>query len=458
MKLTTILTHGVVLAQACLLPHERLVARNRAPSIQRDNTPPQFPVGTGDRFEGGKTVPVGLGFDDRDLESVLNSDEIKSGLKGLADAYHDVDFFTLPHKTYEKRSVYGIAVGEPRVYLNAGIHARERGGPDNVLYFVADLLRARKACAGLTYGNKTYTSNEVKKALSAGVVIVPLSNPDGVAYDVATNGCWRKNRNPASADPDVPSSVGVDLNRNFDFVWDFRTAFNNDLFDETNQTANMKILPASDYPEDESFHGTSPNSEPETKNIAWVLEEFEDLSWFLDLHSYSPAMYYAWGDDDPQTTDPSQNFKNPAYDGLRGYTDLGFEGSDPANSTYAEYMEAEDLDSQKHIANLMADTMTGIGPAELEWWAITTSTYFPTSGGTTDYAAGMYYGKKCGANRIQALGMEFGIESEEPCVFYPSNSLYHQSMRQVGVGFMELLLWAAGEAGDKKTYDGEECG
>lgn len=96
---------------------------------------------------------------------------------------------------------------------STGIHARERGGPDGLLFFIGDLLYANKNNVGLTFGAKAYTAAQVKRALATGIVFVPLSNPDGVAYDQTSNSCWRKNRRPGT-------SIGVDLNRNFDFAWD----------------------------------------------------------------------------------------------------------------------------------------------------------------------------------------------------------------------------------------------
>lgn len=40
---------------------------------------------------------------------------------------------------------------------------------------------------GLTFGSQTYTNAQVKTALSAGIVFLPLINPDGVAYDQSSN-------------------------------------------------------------------------------------------------------------------------------------------------------------------------------------------------------------------------------------------------------------------------------
>ena len=50
------------------------------------------------------------------------------------------------------------------------MHARERGGPDNLIYFIADLLFAQKHATGLTYGAKSYSNADVIKALNTGIV------------------------------------------------------------------------------------------------------------------------------------------------------------------------------------------------------------------------------------------------------------------------------------------------
>lgn len=267
---------------ACLLEREREADLEYVRTGKRDETthfyaaPRQLssaiPIGTGDRFAGGCAVPVGLGVDDRDLESVLNVKEVQTALKGLKKGYPDqVKLFQPPFETYEGRKFYGAAVGDnPRLFIMSGIHARERGGPDNVIYFLADLLAAKKAGTGVTYGAKSYTAEEVETALSAGIVVIPLTNPDGVNYDQTTDSCWRKNRNPTSA-VGAPNGrdVGVDLNRNYDFAWDFTKTFHPDT------------SPASTDPRSEVFYGTSAESEPETEAVVWTLDLYKNITWFM---------------------------------------------------------------------------------------------------------------------------------------------------------------------------------
>lgn len=249
MKLTSLFGGLATLAlasvsTACLLPEELEGLPRKVSKRQSSNG---LAIGTGDRFSAGSVAPRGLGTQSSTtaFTSILSVAELKSGFDALVKTY-GIGSFTTPYKTYQGATIYGGKVGGTgtcndayRVYLNAGIHARERGGPDGLLYFISDLLYANKNNVGLTYGSKTYTAAQVKTALAAGIVFVPLSNPDGVAYDQSTNSCWRKNRNPKSGSP------GVDLNRNFDFVWDFTKKF----------ASSVAAGVASTSPSSETYHG-----------------------------------------------------------------------------------------------------------------------------------------------------------------------------------------------------------
>lgn len=243
----SILVAAPLLSVACLLPEER--EGLQLPRLRRRQSS-GLAIGTGDRYAAGTIAPRGLGTQTTTLTSLLNVNEITSGLKGLAAVY-GVATFTTPYTTYEGASIVGGKVGGSgtcndayRVYLNAAIHARERGASDGLLYFIGDLLYANKNNVGLKYGSKSYTNAQVKTALSTGVVFVPLSNPDGVAYDQSSNSCWRKNRNPKSSTGSA-ASIGVDLNRNFDFLWDFTKLFSSSVSDSV----------ASTSPSSQTYHG-----------------------------------------------------------------------------------------------------------------------------------------------------------------------------------------------------------
>lgn len=350
-------------------------------------------------------------------------------MKGLASTFgSDVKLIRPPFKTHQGVQMVGAAIGKnPKLLIISGVHARERGGPDNVLYFISDLLHAKKAKKGLKYGKTTYTASQVRKALEGGIVILPLVNPDGVAYDQKTNSCWRKNRNPKSATG--KDDVGIDINRNYDFLWDYEKAFSKD--------ADLWAV-GSDDPASEVFHGLEPASEPETKSVVWAMNAYKGLTWFVDLHSFGGSILYAWGDDNPQSKKSGQSFANAKYNGRRGVTG----DKEPVKTAYKEYIRADDLRGQISLAKKMKASMEKAGKTLYE--VMESVGLYPTSGGSTDYALGRYYGKKCGTSKLQGFTIEFGEESGSPaCPFYPTKDQYHDWMRQVGSGLMEVALKAA---------------
>ncbi|KAI9167966.1 zinc carboxypeptidase [Paramyrothecium foliicola] len=436
------------LVDACLLPNEGgrslpKVRRNPQSGGSSDPEHIDLGIGTGDRFSNGRVAPRGLGLGARNntVDTILNVGEVHTALKGLANAFDDVEIFTAPHPTFENRSVHGVVIGEPRVFIQSGIHARERGGPDNVIYFVADLLHARAAGSGLRYGSRSYSNDDVVRALSAGLVVVPLINPDGVAYDQRTDTCWRKNRNTTSAYDGDLMTIGVDLNRNYDFLWDYTKAFSLE--------ADLSAA-SSDDPWSEVFHGLSPFSEAETRNSAWVMRKHPQLSWYLDLHSYTGTVLYGYGDDNLQTDHPAQSFTNSSYDGERGLL-----GEDDPNDIYGEYIRQVDLDAQLRLTGLMTEAMNDAGRVSYD--ARPSVSLYPTAGGSTDYAMSGFYGRTCGANRINGLTIEFGVASNSfNCPFYPNEAEYRRNMEQVAAGFMELLLGAVGELGEVAKYECDE--
>jgi hypothetical protein len=439
MKTLSLLCLGIATlatTQACLLPHEieaehEFELTGRRPSYatvagRQSSDHVDYPIGAGDRFKAGTIAPRGLGIDNRSLKSILNIDEVNSALTALAKTYKNVKVFAAPHKTFENRTVYGATIGsgKPRVFVQGGLHARERGSPDNVIYAIADLLEASKAGKGLVYGNKSFSSTQVSQALAAGVVILPLNNPDGVKYDAATSTCWRKNRNTTSSTPGKPRTIGIDINRNFDFIWEYLRYFS--------PKANLGSA-ASDDPASEIFHGLGPASEAEAKNTVWVEDSNPGLSWYIDVHSYGGDVLYGWGLDNMQTVDPKQNFGNSSYDGKRGIL-----GDDPPDSVYREYITAANLAAGESVSARLAKTISSAG--NIQYVSRPSVSLYPTSGGSGDYTQSRYL-KIAPGTRIKSLTLEFGEPSESSaCPFYPNDEEFHNNVRQVSAGLIELLL------------------
>jgi hypothetical protein len=111
------------------------------------------------------------------------------------------------------------------------------------------------------------------------------------------------------------------VNRNFDFLFDFRTAF-----------ASTAILEVSDLPGDPNYQGPFPFSEPESRNIRYLLDTYPHIRLLIDLHCSGQMLMYPWHHDNNQGVDPSKSFRNSVWDGKRGVR----------NDGYGEYVHSVD--------------------------------------------------------------------------------------------------------------------
>ena len=300
----------------------------------------------------------------------LNVDELTSGTELIASAYPDFsDLIRLPNPSVENRSILALAIGDtrepdrPTAIFVGGVHAREWIPPDALFYLVADLLEARAQGSGLRYGGAAFSADDIQRIFrDVQLVILPCANPDGRLYSQTEEPYWRKNRsfNPL---PDGRLCRGVDLNRNFDVAWDFRRTF------------SPGYVSASDNPCHANLYvGPEPASEPETKNIVWLLDSYPGARWYLDIHSAIPAVFHSWGLDESQSESPEMNFLNPTHDGTRGVP----------GDTYREFIETEDLAELQRLSRMMADDIEKVRGDRYEVGAA--FSLYATSGASDDYA------------------------------------------------------------------------
>jgi murein tripeptide amidase MpaA len=307
------------------------------------------------------------------MAKVMNTTEIESALTFFARTYGSVcKRLTLPEKTHEGRTSHALSIGKnvtketPSVLIIGGVHAREWGGPDIVINFAADLLRAYKAGKGLKYLNKSFSDGDIKQIVeTTNVVVFPCVNPDGVEFSHTKTHLWRKNRNPASATPHRPDTIGVDINRNYDFLWDYKKYFH--------PLAAQETSIASDDPAEETFHGTKPFSEPETRNVKWLMEQLPKMALFMDVHSFSGDVLYTWGADEDQSTDPTQNFANSAFDLKRGRI----------GDNYKEYINPADMKVATDVAQAVSDAMKAVRGQPYK--PLQAVGLYPTAGTSDDY-------------------------------------------------------------------------
>jgi len=315
--------------------------------------------------------------------SYLNVAEVETALQlaaGPANAGF-TELITLPRITWEGRTCRAIRIHQGAavrggVYLLGGIHAREWGSPDILINFVRLLTDAYRAGTGLSQGGLSLDAGKVAEIVdNLDVVVFPQANPDGRHHSMTVDPMWRKNRRPAEpGDPHCTvgggNGPGVDINRNYDFMWDFPTLF-----------SPRAPVQTSVDPCKETYRGPSAVSEPETANVAWLLDRVPSVGYFIDIHSFGEDILYNWGDDDDQTTKPEMNFRNPAFDGKRGITD-STPGGDPKK--YQEYLPATDLDDLIHLGTVMRDA---IATAHGRQYSVKGAVgLYPTSGTSDDYA------------------------------------------------------------------------
>lgn len=336
----------------------------------------------------------------------LTAQEVETALMILAKENPKiVTLIDLPNKTHMKKISHAVRVRagtkqtRPGVLFTGSMHAREWGGSDACISFLFNLVGCYVNGFNLVYDGKTFTKDEVKKILeNLDIFVFPDVNPDGKEYSQTTDTWWRKNRNPKGA---------VDPNRNFDFLW-------------------KSGIGSSSDPSSETYKGTAPFSEPETKNVAYLFDAYPGIGYYVDIHSYSGLVMYPWGDDQSQGTDPNQNFKNPAYDGVRGKI---------GDVAYKEYMP-------KGVGLKLVDLAKRMNSALA---AVRGSTYtvqqsvglYPTSGVSDDYALSRHYVDPKKA-LIYAFCVEFGKE------FIPPYSEMAKIIKDLGAAMTELCLAAAG--------------
>jgi len=162
----------------------------------------------------------------------MNVTEVESGLIALAAAHPTIcELITLPNLTIEGRTTHAVRLGTQAAnavdayYLTGGVHAREWGSCEILVNMAVDLCDAYAGGTGVAYGGKTFSAAEVKALMEQmNIIIFPCVNPDGRNFSQTSVPLWRKNRNPASSGGQA-SKIGVDINRNQDFLWDFATAF-----------------------------------------------------------------------------------------------------------------------------------------------------------------------------------------------------------------------------------------
>ncbi|PSN45347.1 Zinc carboxypeptidase A 1 [Blattella germanica] len=187
---------------------------------------------------------------------------IYAWLDSLVATYPGIVTPIVGGRTYQGREIRGVKLsfkaGNPGVFIESGIHAREWITPATVTYIL----------------NKLLTSDDpVIKDLahSFDYYVFPSFNPDGYVYTHTTNRMWRKTRSPSSS-----LCYGADPNRNWDFHW--------------------RVVGASSSPCSDTYAGSSAASEIETQTLAAYITSIVDkFDVYFAFHSYSQLLLLPYG-------------------------------------------------------------------------------------------------------------------------------------------------------------------
>jgi murein tripeptide amidase MpaA len=209
------------------------------------------------------------------FDNYMNLTQVYDYLNTLVSLQPTLASTFVAGRSIQNRDIKGIAIRapgtgrRPGVLFHGGQHAREWITVPVALYVADQLIRR--------YGTDPYITSLVNRFEW---YIIPVMNPDGYVYTWNTDRLWRKNRRNNGG-----GIYGVDLNRNWGVGWGGPGS--------------------SGTPSDETYRGTAPFSEPETRAIRDFILNHPDIVAYCDLHSYSQLiMYpYAYRDASPYQPD-----------------------------------------------------------------------------------------------------------------------------------------------------------
>lgn len=203
-------------------------------------------------------------------EAYHNYQEMTQKLQTLVTQHASMAQMSSLGKSVEGRDIWVVRISGdlahadqlPAAIFMGGHHAREHLSIELPIYYVEYLL------SEYDKGNP-----RVQRLInSRDIHIIPMVNPDGAEYDIATGSykSWRKNRALNGK-----NSYGVDLNRNYGFGWGGGGASTN---------------PGSD-----TYRGPQAFSEPETRAIKKYIEDHINITVLLSFHTFSQLILYPWG-------------------------------------------------------------------------------------------------------------------------------------------------------------------
>ncbi|GAA1402606.1 M14 family metallopeptidase [Catellatospora coxensis] len=155
---------------------------------------------------------------------------------------------------------------KPSVVYGAAQHAREWITPEMVRRLLHHYLDG--------YGTNAELTNLIK---TRELYFFPVVNPDGYDFTFTEgNRLWRKNLRDNNGDGQITAGDGVDPNRNYAFKW----GYDNEG--------------SSPDPSSETYRGSGPNSEPESKALDSFFKRVRP-DYYINYHSAAELLLYGTG-------------------------------------------------------------------------------------------------------------------------------------------------------------------
>ena len=187
-----------------------------------------------------------------------------SGIRATLNAWTSAD--TLIHVD----SVGASLEGRPILVVKIGPAADDPARP-NVLFIATHHAREWISTAVAMKLIRWLADSGGAAIVTHDVWVMPVENPDGYQYTFTNERYWRKNRRLNSG-----GSYGVDPNRNYPTFW------------------GVDELGSSSWEYAETYRGTAPASEPETRAVM-AFHAAHPPVVALSYHSYGGLVLYPWG-------------------------------------------------------------------------------------------------------------------------------------------------------------------
>lgn len=256
-------------------------------------------------IEGSQVVS----FDDPDSYEYHTYDSMTQHLHNLSENYSNIFHLESIGTTYEGRSIWRMKVSdnpgqkenEPAVLLMGAHHGNEKPSYESLIFFLNYVAEAYYAenhdsdgdglvdeddFDGVDNDNdglvdEDPSEDRIRSIVdSSEIYVIPMVNPDGVEYN------WRKNRAPnygSFGNADEITSYGVDLNRNYDYLW-FLPYF----------LPLNYMLPFIISDQSWNYRGEYGFSELETQAIRDFVLDHDNIEISLSYHTYSEIIFYPW--------------------------------------------------------------------------------------------------------------------------------------------------------------------